>query len=40
MDGASGAKSMLVVDDHALLRKGVRSVLEEHSDLHVKPAMA
>jgi DNA-binding NarL/FixJ family response regulator len=35
MDTACGAKRVLLVDDHALLRKGLRSVLEEHRDLQV-----
>jgi DNA-binding NarL/FixJ family response regulator len=34
VDQASGAR-VLLVDDHALMRKGLRSVLEQYSDLHV-----
>ena len=35
MEPASEATRVLLVDDHALMRKGVRSVLEAHSDLYV-----
>jgi two-component system NarL family response regulator len=35
MDLVPWAKRVLLVDDHALMRRGVRSVLEQHSDLSV-----
>jgi DNA-binding NarL/FixJ family response regulator len=35
MERMSGAKKVLLVDDHALMRQGVRSLLDQHSDLCV-----
>jgi DNA-binding NarL/FixJ family response regulator len=35
MENMSGAKKVLLVDDHALMRQGVRSLLEQHSDLTI-----